>query len=140
MKFSTWLEERNWLIGGVEQVERIVQSVFPDAKKEVYGDWRTVVFLKEMPNGHRVTISLYSEKPQKVQLGFSIDRPKRHTYGEPSPKDQMSNQQLMPGTLDMIRGIRKLAARLEEAGLIIWFNSVGERREKLYNKWLGRSA
>lgn len=137
MQFSKWLEAKNWTLRYLDEIEEIIKNVFPDTTRYDYG--RTIVFGTKTSSGHQINFSLYVDKPRKVQIGFFIHRSLRNSYGKPSEKDSMTNQQLMPGTLEMIRGLRTLAKKFEELGLEVWFNAVGDRREKIYTKWLDRN-
>lgn len=130
MQFRTFLERRD------PKLDQLIATVFPDFRTEIVGT--TTIRVVELPNGHQLTFSTYRKKPNQVQIGFSIDRAIRASYGQASTKDVASNAQLMPGTLQMFRQLESLVKILIENGFTILHNPIDQRRSQLYNKIINK--
>jgi hypothetical protein len=125
--FKGWLKRS-------EIIDQIIRVHFDEIEKVDLST--TIVYVGRLTTGQQVNFGVYKDKPNKVQIGFSVDRTTRHSYGDPSPKDPASNQQVMPGSLALMRKLKAIADEFKANGMEVIYNPIDQRRDQLYRKYL----
>lgn len=125
--FKKWLKQS-------EVIDQIIRVHFDEIEK--FDFTKTIVYVGGLATGQQVNFSIYENKPNKVQIGFSIDKSIRHAYGKPSSKDPASNQRLMPGSISLMRKLKIIANEFKLNGIEVIYNPIDQRRDQLYKKYI----